>query len=559
MPPITPVQSEDSLSKDGERNIQADIRKYLQLPLGDETMSFAGLVEDNSGIISRSGVSEPSISTRECTENRKRPTMATLLRTDADGYKLLAKEIETMGSGFLDYFSGETISLTSRYISDVFLYKGTRRLAAVVERLRRYGESRRVGMFGYSVEDDHIHIIHDCSYSGNSCRCSWKEKIRPFGNFGPDRKYNKPVWKFTRTDWFDVFVYFFLKKRGARQIWFRGKSWSPPTDAQLVRWEEIIDSRPQVVRGSDSESDSQCTEQGHKRSRRAVNNDDNNAIYGKKAKTRGVFEYIFKKTKELLTTHLIAPPEDILNIPEFRSDLTLINPKNKLFVTAALNDFALDIQRLTLGQLETMIGDKKPLFNIGLNYIDEQKSLLWLDELLRFQCGDDDDAINLFLTKLVTVINRKQDKLNTFIIVSPANAGKNFFIEPLLSVCYSYGRINDIINKNSGGFEFMDCVNKRLIYWNEPNYCPSRTNFLKEVCEAGPFKVKVKFQGDANVKPTPVIVTTNDWVPFMTDPTFRTRIFVSKWDAAPHLEYLKGKPYPLAIFALLKKYNIDYQ
>lgn len=218
------VLNENSLSKDG---FQADIRKYLQLPFGEQelptpTMSFTGLVDDNSSIHSgseRGKFSRPSSR-----------SMAQFLKSDVESYKLLAKEIEEMGNGFFRYVNGEFISPTGRYISDVFLYRGSRELKKIMDILCSYGKSRRNGMFGISVEDDHIHIIHDCSYSGNSCRCAWKEKIRPFGEFGPDRKYNKPIWKFTRTDWYDVFIYFFLAKWGTREIWFRGESWQAPTD-----------------------------------------------------------------------------------------------------------------------------------------------------------------------------------------------------------------------------------------------------------------------------------------------------------------------------------------
>jgi hypothetical protein len=225
------VLKEDSSNK---HELQRDIREYLDFPtIGEETMSFAGVVDDNASSYSGTRESnninaEPGISNA-----RKYPSMVSFLRCDADGYKLLATQIEEMGRDFFNYFNGETIPLAGRYLTDVFLFRGRRELRKALDILCEYGGNRRNGMFGISVEEDHIHIIHDCSYSGGTCRCIFKEKIRPLGEFGPNRRYNKPIYKFTRTDWYDVFVYFFLAKRGTRKIWIRGKSWQTPTDGKF--------------------------------------------------------------------------------------------------------------------------------------------------------------------------------------------------------------------------------------------------------------------------------------------------------------------------------------
>lgn len=205
-------------------NVQSDIRNYLHLSMGTETGTSSGLVDYNSQQHKRKRELGPRGSSYT--------TMAQFFKTDVEGYNILAEEIEKVGRPFFDYFNGKTINNTGRYISDVFLFRGRRERDRTLEVLCSYGGSRRNGMFAYSVESDHIHIIHDCTYSGRNCRCTFKEKIEPFGNFGPDRKYNKPLHEFTRTDWYDVFVYFFLAKRGARNIWFRGKGWEVPSDGK---------------------------------------------------------------------------------------------------------------------------------------------------------------------------------------------------------------------------------------------------------------------------------------------------------------------------------------
>jgi len=223
-----------SSSKDGVQNIQRDIREYFPVRFGEDTMlSFTELVGDNSSVDRNKRESGKYTESRQSVNGRK-TSMVHFLKSDAEGYKLLAEKIEQMAKPFLDYTCGrEVITSARRYLSDVFLFSGRRELAKSLDILRQYGESRRTGMFGISVEEDHIHIIHDCTYSAGCCRCTFKEKIRPFGEFGPNRRYNKPFWKFTRTDWYDVIVYFFFEKRGTREVWIRGKSWEIPSDGKL--------------------------------------------------------------------------------------------------------------------------------------------------------------------------------------------------------------------------------------------------------------------------------------------------------------------------------------
>lgn len=212
--------------KYGINDVQTDIREYLQVRMDSESDSSTGLVDNHSQF--------NQLKRRRGPEGSSYTTMAQFLKSDVEGYNILAEEVEKIGRPFFDYFTGKTVNHTGRYISDVFLFRGRRELAKSLEILRTYGGSRRNGMFGYSVESDHIHIIHDCTYSGRNCRCTFKEKIEPFGEFGPDRKYNKPIHQFTRTDWYDVFIYFFLAKRGTRDLWFRGKGWEIPPNCKLI-------------------------------------------------------------------------------------------------------------------------------------------------------------------------------------------------------------------------------------------------------------------------------------------------------------------------------------
>lgn len=215
------VLNDVSSSKDGS---QTDIRNYLYRTLRQVSVSPTRMVDDNNEgdrgeLPPRRGSSY---------------TMEQFAEKCPEAYSDLAKEVEEMGGIFMDYVGGKVIKGAWRYLSDVILYRNSRELHECLQILRNYGRTRRNGMFGFSVEDDHIHVIHDCAFAGNHCRDVWRKQIEPFGELRPTRIENKPIWKFTRTDWLNVFEYFFLKKRGTREIWVRGESWKAPSDGNMI-------------------------------------------------------------------------------------------------------------------------------------------------------------------------------------------------------------------------------------------------------------------------------------------------------------------------------------
>lgn len=186
---------------------------------GNSTMEVVDLVGINSSVDTRElrtfGVGEVS--------------MGQFAKMLPEAYKDLEQEIKEMGNQFFEYFNGKDTNTARRYISDVILYRNSDQLYSIVGKLCDYGGLRRTGMFGYSVEEDHIHVIHDCAYSDGTCRCRWRKQVESIGEIKPMRKENKSIWKFKRTDWYDVFIYFFLRKRGDRKVWIRGISWRPPS------------------------------------------------------------------------------------------------------------------------------------------------------------------------------------------------------------------------------------------------------------------------------------------------------------------------------------------
>lgn len=304
--------------------------------------------------------------------------------------------------------------------------------------------------------------------------------------------------------------------------------------------------------GSDTDSERQSS----KRPRRAVASASNNAVYGKKPRAEGKYSIIKQQTKALLKKYYCCPVSAIRDIKEFRDDTLLSDPKNKDYLQAAFDDFGKDIIGMNLRSIYDMLSATTPTFFQCTNYGSREESLDIIDHLIRHQCNDDDEQIHVFLNAVVDIIDKRIPKCNCLVIHSLPSAGKNFFFDMIFAILMNYGQLGGANKHNL--FAFQEAPNKRLIVWNEPNYESGVVDTLKMMFAGDNCPVRVKYSMDANVTRTPVIVLTNTHVSFMSDTAFRDRIITFNWQPAPFLKEIEYKPYPMAFFDLLFKYNIDF-
>lgn len=311
-----------------------------------------------------------------------------------------------------------------------------------------------------------------------------------------------------------------------------------------------------MVRIEDYRNNLQCKRQSDERDGGEFGSSSNNEIYGKKSRKDGIFSYIREKTKEILMDKYPCPIQAIRDLPEFRNDLILCNPKNKDYYVAALDNFQLELMNYSLRQFYDMLKDKQKIFFSSFDYGTIEESIIWIDELLRFQFDEDLESIQHFLNSLVDVLDKRLPKLNTLCVKSQPSAGKNFFFDMIFAIVQNYGQFGSA-NKNNN-FAFMEAPNRRVILWNEPNYESALTELIKLILGGDPYTVRVKNQPDQHVKRTPVIVLTNNHVNFMHEIAFNDRIVKFNWKPAPFLKEIDCKPYPLTFFEILKKYNINF-
>ena len=140
------------------------------------------------------------------------------------------------------------------------------------------------------------------------------------------------------------------------------------------------------------------------------------------------------------------------------------------------------------------------------------------------------------------------------IIHSPPSAGKNFFFDAIKDFYINCGQLSNANKYNN--FAFQDAEGRRLVLWNEPNYSPEYLEPIKKLFGGDSTTVNVKYCSDTPVYRTPVIVLTNNVVSFMTQPAFKDRTCIYRWQPAPYLANYDKKPNPLATFKLFLKYNL---
>lgn len=188
-------------------------------------------------------------------------------------------------------------------------------------------------------------------------------------------------------------------------------------------------------------------------------------------------------------------------------------------------------------------------------YLKKEETLEWTSRLLDFQTKN---KTKDFLKTLVDVLDKRLFKTNSIFVYSPTSGGKNFFFDFVLNFFLIRGQIGNIVRGER--FSFMDCVDRRVIMFNEPNVSenPSTIDTLKMIFGGDLCPAAVKMKAPAVVRRTPVIILTNNPFLWKNIPEFRDRVIRFVWESAPFLKDCHGYPHPLYFPDLLEKYEVEY-
>nr|QOD39536.1 NS1 [uncultured densovirus] len=458
---------------------------------------------------------------------------------------------------------------TGYYLSDVVDCSTDEYAQQFAKRLQEQSVIYKRGILIITVEDHTVHICHDCPLSNGTCRCSFIQKTEiMFGFRRRNRsRRSRPLCNTIGvSDIENILKYFNKYPRQIRHLKIGGSVERVLYGDQSMEVKKSSGSEHLAGEGGSDEEENGIPLFGQeyepnditgpiRKGREAISTRKRGKMGGKQIRRMESMIQLFKD-------YPMSPIEGII-----KHRLWLLNP-DLCFMTAADKEVKAALHNWTNQLISWTIYDFNDLYNaatcnpifsagygpIETYYYSITRSVEILDELVKFQCNDDDDLCMDFMSNLYNVLERQKPKLNTMIIHSPPSAGKNFFFDAIKDFYINCGQLSNANKYNN--FAFQDADGRRLVLWNEPNYSPEFLEPIKKLFGGDSTTVNVKYCSDTPVYRTPVIVLTNNVVSFMTQPAFKDRTCIYRWQYAPYLADYALKPNPLATYKLFQRYNL---
>lgn len=179
-----------------------------------------------------------------------------------------------------------------------------------------------------------------------------------------------------------------------------------------------------------------------------------------------------------------------------------------------------------------------------------EETLVWCDILLKKQYGDN---AKQFIERLWDICEKKLEKKNSMFIKGPANCAKSWFIQSIVAAFYmNVGHVSNFVRGNN--FPLNDCVERRILIWNEPSIMPSAYDDVKMLTGGDVCPANVKYQGNHCIPRTPLIFTSNKACFPVNNTIWTTRIYFEDWVVCEEMKHCKKRPNPLAFKHLINKY-----
>lgn len=245
------------------------------------------------------------------------------------------------------------------------------------------------------------------------------------------------------------------------------------------------------------------------------------------------------------TPTLLAP-----KFPEWYNDPMLITTNTtKIPFKDATDHFEREMSQKTLRELYDMLTTANPLFGELIRfdrYETRANSLALLKRFLMYQFDHDEIEFSDFLAFLYRLLDRKSGKKNCMVIYGPASSGKTYFVRIIKEALITSGQL--LNPSRLSQFPFNNCINKRILVWDEPAYDLSSLEMLKTLFSGDDTIANKKYADFETITRTPIIVTANTYV-FPRSDAFECRIEKVRFKRCPMLENLKYL-HPLSIFDL---------
>lgn len=439
---------------------------------------------------------------------------------------------------------------------------------------------------------DHYHVIHDCKSSNGSCRCFGLL----FSKLHTTRSGKRNTIVTTTEEEFENLFLYHLQE-GRKTIFYKfgeksGKSELPPgfETIQYRRYTEpggILSETGGTMETCSSENEVLWGASSRQRySSSCSNSDINNSQYNKKESWRTRNRRLAAREKdkeaEKIATLIIklctSPVENCFqNIAWTQttykfmdtSDNSIrkaLNYVNRMFYNMNLKDiynFYEQREETPLWQAHTIETFDETYFDLDTSIYKCVQLILYQENFKldnNYEIPDNSNwkpVLYEFVRNLINFLDKRTGKQNCWYFISPSCSGKSFFWDMICDYMLLTGNMTNW--NRSCQFPLQNCVDKKLILWNEPNCEESSLESLKKITGGEPYSANIKNKQHQLIKRTPIVVTANHIV-FPNTPEFNSRVRYFYWKHAPFL--LSNKSYrlhPMTFHELIKKAMNYYQ
>ena len=183
------------------------------------------------------------------------------------------------------------------------------------------------------------------------------------------------------------------------------------------------------------------------------------------------------------------------------------------------------------------------------HYLSLDDSIRHVEDLLFFQYKEN---VKGFIERLFIITEKKLPKKNSMFIVGKPNSGKTWFIDMVAAFHLNIGNVKNVVRGQN--FPFNDCINRRMLIWNEPSIMPSGFDSVKMLAGGDPCPTSIKYQGDGTITRTPLIFTSNKNIFSTYDSVWTSRMYFESWEPCSLLKDINGYPHPMTFKYLIDKY-----
>lgn len=414
----------------------------------------------------------------------------------------------------------------------------------------------------------HIHVVHDCpSYteSHRLCRCTALRRLGPIGSGIKHEYFNRPEFKHVQK----LCVYLQKGARSINQVHLNDRTYRSASDAECESLEIQCGCTPErsyARYGMADEEGEQIPFLGYK----SCGGDGSDNVEPQRKRLRGKRpgkspqQLQGEAVQAFIIKYQPVNEQAVDECREFQTefpDLLWDPVRRKHCVEVAWKLAISQWNELPLEEIGRLRYNVPAHYRHSRQtYYDPQYSARLLAAIALEQNGGILSKAQMFIENIINVVNRVVPKVNTICVVSAPSAGKSFFFDPLLDLCWTKGGIRNPV-KGSSDFCYQDGVGKRINNWNECNMLGSSfVDSAKQIWEGQDATVNVKHRSGTVLKRTPLIVTANK-IPWSMVPgeskAFMDRCYFYKWKSLPGLKDCSAYPCPLGWALLINCYQTD--